>query len=96
MSDFAIHPAARAEYETATDWYAQQSVLAANRFVAAVEAAIDAIQKRPADYTRLDARHHVYLLNKFPYFIAYRYFEEQVTIVAIRHTSRGEGAWTDR
>jgi plasmid stabilization system protein ParE len=96
MSDFAIHPAARAEYEVAIDWYAQQSPLAASRFVSAVDAAIEAIRKHPADFTRLDDTHHIYLLNKFPYFVAYRYTEEQVTIVAIRHTSRDESGWTER
>ena len=96
MNDFAIHPAAQAEYEEAADWYAQQSAIAAKRFASEVEAAIETIRKRPASYSRLDETHYFYLLNKFPYFVAYRYTSEQVTIVAIRHTSRDESGWTER
>ena len=66
MNDIAIHPAAQAECEAAADWYAQQSAIAAQRFASEVEAAIEAIRKRPDSYARLDETHRYYLLNKFP------------------------------
>ena len=93
--ELTIHPATRAEYEAAVDWYAQHSTLAASQFTSEVEEAIEAIQSRPGDHARLNSIHPLYLLDKFPYYIAYRFTDEQVTIVAIRHTSRDD-TWLER
>ena len=73
MNDFVIHPAAQDEYEKVADWYAERSVVAAERFASEVEVAIEAIRKHPDSYAHLDQTHRFYLLNRFPYYIAYRY-----------------------
>ena len=96
MTEFAIHPAAQAEYEKAADWYAERSAVAAQRFASEVEAAIEAISKHPESYSRLDEAHRFYLLNKFPYYMAYRHTSESIAIVAIRHASQDQGAWIGR
>ena len=96
MIDLAIHPEARDEYETAIEWYQKQSAPAAARFIAEVDTAIKAICHQPDRYTRVDDTHHCYLLDKFPYFVAYRFTREWVTVVAVRHTSRDQSGWTER
>jgi plasmid stabilization system protein ParE len=88
--------AARAEFRQARRWYRDQSEGATRRFALEVKSAISAIRQSPDLFPRWDKTFRYYLLNRFPFFIAYRYTEEQVTVVAIRHTSRDEGAWTDR
>jgi len=96
MNDSVIHPAAQAEYEKAADWYAERSVVAAERFASEVEVAIEAIRKHPDGYARLDETHRFYLLNRFPYYIAYRYKPGLVEIVAIRHGAQDQEAWKGR
>ena len=96
MTNPEIHPVAQAEYNSAIDWYAERSNAAAQRFVLQVEAAIDAIKKRPDCYARLDDTHRVYLLNGFPYYVAYRQVQNLVQIVAIRHSSQDQDAWKVR
>jgi len=96
MNDFAIHPAAQAEYEKAADWYAERSAVAAERFASEVEAAIDAIRKHPDSYARLDEAHRFYLLNRFPYYVAYRQKPGLVEVVAVRHAAQDQDAWIGR
>jgi plasmid stabilization system protein ParE len=96
MIDLAIHPEARDEYETAIEWYQKQSASAAARFIAEVDVAITAIHRQPERFTRIDDDHYCFLLDRFPYFVAYRYTRQQVTVVAIRHTSRDQSGWIER
>jgi plasmid stabilization system protein ParE len=96
MNDFVVHPAAQAEYETAVDWYAERSTVAAERFVSEVEAAIEAIQRHPESFARLDEAHRCYLLNRFPYYVAYREKPRLIEVVAIRHASQDQDAWKGR
>ena len=96
MTDFVIHPAAQAEYERAADWYAERSAMAAQRFVSEVEAAVEAIRKHPDSYARLDETHHLYLLNRFSYYVAYRQKPGLVQVVAIRHAAQDQEAWKGR
>lgn len=96
MSDFAVHPAALAEYETAAEWYSERSVAVAQRFASEVEPAIDAIHKRPDSYARLDETHHFYILKRFPFFVAYRRKPGLIEIVAIRHGAQDQDAWKNR
>jgi plasmid stabilization system protein ParE len=96
MNDLDFLTVARAEYASAANWYANQSVIAADRFATEVEMAIDAIRKNPTQYARWDDRYRFYLLDRFPYYVAYRCEPRKVVIVAVVHTSRDSAAWTDR
>jgi plasmid stabilization system protein ParE len=96
MTDLVIHPAARDEYVSAAEWYAERSLATAERFVTEVQAAIEAIRKRPDSFALVDDQHRMYLVNKFPYYIAYRYRSGLVEVVAIRHAARDQDAWKDR
>ncbi len=96
MNDLAVHPAAQAEFERAADWYAKRSVAAAQRFASEVEAAKDAIRQNPESFARLDETHRFYLLNRFPYYVAYRQRPGKVEVVAIRHASQDQDVWKDR
>ncbi len=96
MKKFDILLAAQLEYENAVEWYLAKSVVAANRFADEVEAAIEAIRKHPDRYPQWDDTYRFYLLNKFPYFVAYRQTPESVVIVAIRHAAQDQDAWKGR
>ena len=96
MNRLRIHPAAYAELEAATNWYAAQSVRAAARFAAEVEVAVETIHKYPERFARIDDSHRIYLLDRFPYFVAYRQKSGLVEVVAVRHTSQDQDAWKGR
>jgi plasmid stabilization system protein ParE len=96
MVDFELLPAARAEYAAAVDWYAEQNLAAAERFVVEIDAAIDAIRRNPDLFPRWNEEYRFCILNKFPYFIAYRQAKELVVIVAVRHSSQDQDAWKGR
>ncbi len=70
MTDLELLPLARYEYANAFQWYADQSLVAAERFAIEFEMAIGAICQNPGRYPRWNDRYRFYLLNKFPYFIA--------------------------
>ena len=96
MSNLEIHPSAQVEFEEAVCWYAERSVAAAQQFYIEVQQAIEAIRRHPARYARLDDTHRAYLLDRFPYYVAYRESRDIVQIVAIRHSSRNQDAWKGR
>jgi plasmid stabilization system protein ParE len=68
----------------------------AGRFVGEMQAAIEAVQGHPDRYSRIDEIHRLYLLDRFPYYIAYRQVGGAIEIVAIRHSSQDQDAWKDR
>jgi plasmid stabilization system protein ParE len=84
------------EFRDALRWYREKSETAARRFAIEVTAAIAAIEERPDSYARWDDTFRFYLVNRFPYYIAYRYEANRVVIVAIRHAARDQDAWQDR
>jgi len=96
MIDLIIHPAARAEFQSAADWYAERSVQVAERFASKVEAAITAIRDHPDRYALIDDMHRMYLVDGFSYCIAYRLQRDRIEIVAIRHAAQDQDAWKDR
>jgi plasmid stabilization system protein ParE len=96
MIDFRFHPTASLEYEKAIDWYLEKSAHVASRFVAEVETAIELIRKYPERYPRWDDQYRFYLLDRVPYYVAYRHTSELVVIVAIRHAAQDQDAWKGR
>jgi len=96
MNDLDFLTVAQSEYASAANWYAEQSVIAADRFATEIETAIDAIRKNPTQYARWDDRYRFCLLDKFPYYVAYRRESHKVVIVAVVHTSRDSADWTNR
>lgn len=70
------------------DWYAAQSARALSRFAEEVESTLTRIESSPNQYPLVDERHRQAILNKFPYFIAFRMIGKNPLIVTIRHTSR--------
>jgi plasmid stabilization system protein ParE len=79
--------------EAAEVWYAERSKVAAARFKAEIEAAMEAIQAHPDRYAFFDETHQFYICDRFPYYVAYRRKKLVIEVVAIRHTSQDDGEW---
>lgn len=91
-----LHPAALAEGEEATAWYAERDPRVAGAFVAELEAALDRIAEAPHRWpVHLHNTRRV-RLTRFPYLIVYREEPERVLVVAVAHTKRRPGYWKKR
>ena len=91
-----IHPAALEEAEAATDWYAQRSPRAAERFLDEVDAALDQISRNPEQFTSYYFGTRRMVLRRFPFVVIFREAAVRVEIIAIAHGRRRPGYWHDR
>ena len=93
---YEFHPQALAEYEAAALYYAERDPAVAQRFVAAVEDALDRILESPTRWRVLDEDVRRCLARVFPYGVLYTIEPEFVLIVAVMHCSREPGYWKRR
>lgn len=93
---YEFHPEALAEYEAAALYYAERDPAVAQRFVAAVEDAIDRILDSPTRWRVLDEDVRRCLTRVFPYGVLYTIEPEFVLLVAVMHCSREPGYWKRR
>ena len=89
-------PGARRDFDESFDWYAARSTRAAQRFVAAVDAALTSLANDPMRFASSDCVHHECPVNEFPFRIVYRVVDDGVLIVAVAHAKRRPGYWRDR
>jgi plasmid stabilization system protein ParE len=72
----------------ALNWYVDRSVVAADRLEREIDNAFLQIKNQPDRFPLIDSRHRYVLLKSFPYYVAYRLVDDDVLIVAVRHTAR--------
>jgi toxin ParE1/3/4 len=88
-----VTPEAEAEIDQAKEWYLSQSRLAATRFRAAVEVALETIERNPEQYQLVYRQTRRVLLEEYPYALFYTLTETQVTVVSCFHTARDPKLW---
>jgi len=91
-----FHPEALAEYEAAALYYSERDAAVAERFVAAVDDAIDRVLDSPTRWRVIEQDVRRCLTHVFPYGILYTIEPGFVLIVAIMHCSREPGYWKSR
>jgi len=91
-----FHPSATSELEASVDWYAKQSQIAAHRFVIAVDEALREIEEHPERFQKVDARHQVCSVEKFPFQIVFRYAGGRIYVIAMAHAKRRPEYWRTR
>jgi plasmid stabilization system protein ParE len=89
-------PGARRDFDESFDWYAERSAVAAERFTAAVDAALREIAADPDRFERMDARHRGCTVKRFPFRVVYRIEPARILVVAVAHAKRRPGYWTRR
>jgi plasmid stabilization system protein ParE len=77
-------------------WYLDRSPQAAERFEAAFNAAIEAIQLHPTMYPFCDASHRLVVLKRYPYILVYRSDGVNARVIAVAHSKRLPGYWSNR
>jgi plasmid stabilization system protein ParE len=92
-----FHDLAVFELHDAEAYYEHRNVSAAERFRAAVEAAIETISHRPELLSRLGRRHSYSRVQGFPYIlICLMRGGKADQIVGVMHTHRRPGYWRNR
>lgn len=91
-----IHPGARQDLAEGRDWYADHSVLAAERFLDEVDGALELIREAPERWPpfRRGMRRHV--MTSFPYSIIYQVSADFIDIYAVAHAKRRPTYWRNR
>jgi plasmid stabilization system protein ParE len=97
MSELLISEGAEWDYTESLRWYAERSKRAAEGFDVEFARALEAIAAHPDRYPMCDDRHRFYLLKRYPFQIIYRPISgDQWLIVAVAHSSRRPGYWSNR
>lgn len=96
MTRLRICSAADAEFTDALCWYAERSPDVALTFDSEFDEVLARIADSPGRFPVCDDRHRYVLMRRFPYLVIYRTVAETITIIAVAHTSREPGYWTDR
>ena len=94
--DFFFHPDAEAEFLAAFQWYWDRNHETANAFDDAVMAAIGLIRRNPSAWPPYLHGTQKFVVQKFPYNIAYREKHERLEIIALAHQRRRPGYWANR
>jgi len=98
MASLRLHTGARSDYEEASNWYADRSLRAAERFEAAVQQVLDQIRATPESFPvwEEDERHRYAIVKRFPFVVFYRVIGEMINVLAIQHAKRDPAYWRHR
>ena len=97
MKPSAFHEEALAEFDAAIAYYEETERGLGLRFHAAVQHAIDIIERHPrigSPYRTTQLRKFV--IGDFPYLLFYLHLDELIWIVAIAHSKRKPNYWKER
>ena len=92
-----FHRLAAREYRSVKDWYRERSTEVVQRFVSAVDYAIDRVVANAESLPILTRTYRYARVNGFPYVLVVRRVDDGIVmIVAVAHTSRRPGYWRQR
>lgn len=93
---YEFHPDALAEYMNAALYYASCQAGLEQRFIAAVEHAIQLISESPERWRIIDEDIRRCLTKVFPYAVLYTIEADYILIIAVMHCNREPGYWRNR
>jgi toxin ParE1/3/4 len=96
-----LHRRAEAEIREAAEWYGERTTGLDRRFVQAVRAAFESLERDSEQFAKLETiddqnRIRRFLVQGFPYLIIYESFENEVFVYAVAHASRRPNYWRRR
>lgn len=93
---YELHPDALAEYREAARYYADCQAGLEQRFITAVEYAIQQIIATPKQFRVLEDDIRRCLTRVFPYAVLYTIEPDYILIIAVMHCHRAPGYWRQR
>jgi len=91
-----VRPEAEAKLADAFDWYEQQFTSLGSRFLLAVDAAINSIQRDPLQYPIIYKNIRRALTRRFPYQVFFTVDDLQIVVIAVFHGMRNPSVWQSR
>ena len=91
-----IRPLAKRDIRAARVWYRKISPLLADRFLDAVDDAIERAKDQPLAYQIIHRTFRRVLLHRFPYALVYHPGEDRIVVVAVLHQARDPEVLTRR
>ena len=96
MRRLVVRPRARAEFESALEWYASHAPDAAEEFAAQFEVALRLIEEAPERNRVVSGRLRRLLVRRFPYGVYYKVFPHVISVVGVIHGRRDPRRWLKR
>lgn len=93
---FIISPEAEDDLAEAKKWYDDRRDGLGTEMIEKVEEALDTIRRIPLVPRVVHRDLRRVLVRRFPYAVFYRVTDDQITIVAVYHTSRDPRGWQSR
>jgi len=91
-----IEGEARAELESAFEWYEAARPGLGAQFLDEFEAGVRQVTAAPHSWHPLGSRLRRFRLRRFPYGIVYRVEDDEIVIIAVAHLRRRPGYWRNR
>jgi toxin ParE1/3/4 len=91
-----VNPEAEADLADAKAWYDHQRPELGDDFLRRVGETLSSVERMPELRGKFFEELRVALVDRFPYAVVYRIDDEQITVVAVYHTSRNPRGWQDR
>lgn len=77
-------------------WYEEQRLGLSYDFELCLEAGIGQILRNPEAFQKRYKKIKIRFISRFPYGIHYIFFENEITVIGIFHTSRSPKNWSKR
>lgn len=87
---------AQVEFYEAADWYEQRRVGRGAAFTTAVRHTLERIASSPESYAEVHGSIREAPVSGYPYAVYYRVGPQQISVLAIFHTSRDPTVWQSR
>jgi plasmid stabilization system protein ParE len=91
-----VYRLAAKEAADARRWYAAQSAMAASGFDEELRQAFVRILERPGSFPEHREGTRRARLNRYPYAVIYREFDDRIAIIAVAHGKRRPAYWRRR
>ncbi len=89
-----IRPAARSEFDEASDWYRDEDPVLRDKFVSSVEKTLTDLTPTPLSFPVVfGAAVHRATVKRFPYSVFFTIENEIVVVLSIFHDSRNPIIW---
>ena len=91
-----VNPEAETDLAEAWTWYEGRRAGLGDDFLLCVEEAFDGIRRSPGLYATVFQDLRLAMVRRFPFQIIHRVDVNQVTIIAVYHSSRDPRGWLER
>ncbi len=91
-----LHPEAARDLEEGLRFYLSRSTVAAERFLAEVEAALTLLQEAPERWPIFHLGTRRFVMAAYPYSIIYRAPGDEIHVIAVAHAKRRPVYWGKR